>query len=156
MIPFMRDNPRRSKFWLVTYSIACNRVIKFDPIANLYVTGDGAYVGADEMAREQPDCLILQHRVGIDHEENFALRLNNAEIERVGLPAILLSKHFYDRMIGVGGLGDVRRSVRRTVVDNQDFQHPIISSRKHRGNCLQNDFGFVERGYQHGHRRKGV
>ena len=125
---------RRSKFWLVMYSSACQRVQRLTRLPTLALPATAPTLGignAGPGARSRP----RDHRVGINADVNLFIHMLQPEIERFRLSGVGFRQDHQAGPTpaprGTCGPRSRKRFVARAVVDHDHAQIRVIRV-KHR------------------------
>ena len=107
-----RSSARRSKFWLVMYSSACQRVHRLTRLPTLALPATAPIVGVGEVGDEALDGVVGDDAVGVDADVDLLVDVLEGEVERVGLAAVGLGEDGQAAagdVVGVGVDGRRRR-----------------------------------------------
>ena len=115
-----------------------------EPVADLRVAGHGADGRIAQRCHQFGDGLRLEHRVGIEADDDLACRAFDAVIQCTGLAAVLLHEHAHARVVTECGACDRPRAIGRSVVDHHHIQRAGEPLREQAVNGLLDDRGFVE------------
>src|ERR1700753_528519 len=83
-----RSKARRSKFWLVMYSRACQRVHRLTRLPTLALPATAPMGGVGEVGHEALDGVVGDDAVGVDADVDLLVDVLEGEVEGVGLAAV--------------------------------------------------------------------
>ncbi len=105
MTTWKRSSARRSKFWLVMYSRACQRVQRLTRLPTLALPGHGADQRIFEVRNELGDGVSGDHGVGVNANVNIFRHAIEREVERGGFASVGLGKHLHAACGNLRGIG---------------------------------------------------
>ena len=92
VMTWKRSRARRSKFWLVMYSRACQRVHRLTRLPTLALPAMAPIRGILEVGNELGDGVGGDHGIGVDADEDLLVHAIEGVVERRGLALIGLGE----------------------------------------------------------------
>ena len=103
-----RSSARRSKFWLVMYSRACQRVHRLTRLPTLALPATAPIVRILKVGNELGDGVGGDHGVGVDADIDLFVHAVERVVERGGLASVGLGEHLHAAGGDLGGVGLAR------------------------------------------------
>ena len=146
------ENARRSRFWLVTYSIACQRVTRLTRLPTFALPATAPTCGSCSGSTSSAT-VFGANSVSASRQMTISpLAYAESVVQRARLAAVRLAKDAHLRMIAVRSARDLVRVVRRSVIDDHDLELARILLRDQRLDRAQDDLLLVVRRHDHAHR----
>ena len=143
---------RRSVFWLVMYSMACQRVTRLIRLPTLALPATAPTVGSASGATSAA-MLPGGNSVSASRATRISPRgVSQPVVERARLAAVFLPEHPDVALPREGLLGHLEGAIRRAVVHDDDF-HSLVVLRQQRLDRPDDDHFLAEGRDDHGDRR---
>ncbi len=119
-----RSKARFSRFWLVMYSSACQRVSQRLRLPTLTLPATAPMRGSAKWRTSLRERVGRDRGVGVNRHHNFAVRLAQRARQRRRFAVIGLVQDAHARIVAKVGVEQFAGAVRRTVIHHHHFELP--------------------------------